>query len=152
VQTKLTRDNPRGARAQALIAAVAADTAALAQKALTATWRLLDNVPALVSACAHDPSNVAAVMGRLDWLLDGWTGVLDVWRMAGPGRSCAALTEMGQTLPFIPVEAGKWFGVATQEASRHSLRAEVLGSQEWRGVALTQELVSRNETLRALAA
>jgi hypothetical protein len=152
MQVPLTRDNPRGARAQALIAAVAADSAALAQKALAATWRLLDNVPALISACAHDPSNVAAVMGRLDWLLDGWAGVLDVWRTARPGRVCATLTEMGQTLPFIPVEAGKWFNISTQESSRQSLRAEILGSQEWRGAALAQELAARNESLRALAA
>jgi hypothetical protein len=152
MQVPRARDNPRGARAQALIAAVAADSVALAQKALAATWRLLDNVPALVSACAQDASNVAAVMGRLDWLLDGWTGVLDVWGSAGPGRACAALIEMAQILPFIPVEAGKWFGVATQEAARQALRAEVLGTQEWRGAALAQELVTRNETLRALAA
>jgi hypothetical protein len=147
-----TGDNPRGAKAQMLIAAVADDSATLGLKALTATWRLLDNVPALVSACAHDPSNVAAVMGRLDWLLDGWAGVLDVWRIARPGRSSAALIEMGQALPFIPLEAGKWFGATTQESSRQSLRAEVLGSQEWRGAALAHELVTRNEALRAMAA
>ncbi len=152
MQPGLVRDNPRGARALALIGAVAADSAVLAQKALTATWRLLDNVPALVIACANDPSHVAAVMGRLDWLLDGWTGVLDVWRMARPGRACAALTEMAQMLPFIPVEAGKWFGMAVQEAQRQALRAEMLGHLEWRGAALAQDLVARNETLRALAA
>jgi hypothetical protein len=148
------RDHGRATRAAALIVSAADDAVALAGTVLAEARRRFGDVPGLVSLCLTGAGAAATttLAARLDWLLDGWPAICHVWRLAAPGRACAALNEMALMVPFVPVEAASWAGRAVNEAARQSLRAEMVGFTDWRAGHLAYELLARNECLRGLAA
>ena len=140
-------------QAAALVSMVARDVSALAVPALARARRLFDRVAATLGAWLTDPGAVTAPFVHLDWLLDGWGPLCLVLQRTPPGRLCAAVTEMGLMVPFIPAEAYAWFGVPGREVERQAVRAEVMGgATSWRKGGAALDLTLRNERLRADAA
>jgi hypothetical protein len=151
------QDLGRASQAAALIGSAAREVIALAQRGMALAARMMDALPSLLTAMVTNPGAPAALVARLDWLLDGWAVVETILRQAPSGRICAALTEAAQWVPYVPVEACGWFGAAADgigcsEAARQTQRAEVLSTAEWRKGGLALELVPRNEGFRALVA
>ena len=145
-------DIGRAAQAARLILSASSDTIALANKSLSQIWRLLSGLAPLLTAYAKQGAALEVLAVRLDWLLDGWAPLCQVWDMAAPGRVCAAINEMGLMVPVIPAEAGAWLGLPVHEASRQALRAEIVGYNDWRSGGLACDLLARNEAARAMAA
>jgi hypothetical protein len=151
------QDLGRATQAAALIASVGREILTLAQRAMAMAARMMEAMPTLLNAMLTNPGAPAALMTRLDWLLDGWAAVELILRYAPPGRICAALNEAAVWVPAVPVETCGWFGAAADgiggnETARQNRRAEVLAYSDWRTGGLALELVPRNEAFRALAA
>jgi hypothetical protein len=146
------RPDGRASMSAALIVSAATDTVQLATCALAAAHDRLADLPALVLDFARNAKAVEAELGRIFWLLDGWTQICLIWALAPPNRTSAAVCEMALMAPSIPAEAGAWYGVPVREADRQGMRAEALGFSDWRSGSLALELLARNEAMRGLAA
>ena len=143
-------DLGRAGQAASLLLSAARDTIILGRRALADARQSLADLQVQLSEVTRLRATLRQHAERLDWLLDGWAPICLVWRMASPGRHCAALNEVGLMVPTIPVEAGAWFGANIQEAPRQSLRAAVVGFADWRSFGLVHDLLVRNEAIRAL--
>jgi hypothetical protein len=142
-----------GSADAALIEATADLTLGGARTALERAWALLQDFPAMMQRWAAEPAAMARLVGRTEWLLDGWERICLLWRAADEriGRP-ATLAEMATLAPAIPREAVTT--VETQmelqiEALRH--RRRVMPAEDWRTGITVPDLVCRNERLRALA-
>jgi hypothetical protein len=106
----------------------------------------------LLSRWIADPAKVSAFVGRAEWVLDGWEQICLIWQLAPNNqRRWAALLEMVQLVPFLPLETSEW--------SLRPLPIDALApatritcqSDDWRGGAIGIALTTRNETIRAMA-
>ncbi len=113
---------------------------------------LAADVPALLLQWTRSPADVAARIARTEWLLDGWDRINLLWRDARwPAGQRAALLEMAQLVPDLPLEAADWSGMPTDGAQPgHECRVVSL-SEDWRTGSASFGLISRNERLRALS-
>ena len=77
---------------------------------------LAADVPALLHQWSRAPAEVAARIARTEWLLDGWDRIALLWGDARwPAAQRAALLEMAQLVPDLPLEAADWTGPAAGE-------------------------------------
>ncbi len=137
----------------ALIDACASMTVRAAAGMLAEARTLLADLPALLRRWADDSAAVARLVGRPEWLLDGWERICLLWRCTDPriGRA-TTLAEMAELVPATPREAADWAETQTEQridALRH--RRKVQRGEDWRTGLTMQDLVARNERLRAFA-
>ena len=100
--------------------------------------------------------DLAAVLSRPAWVLDGWGLPCLLWSTAsGVSARRAAVLEIAPMLTTLPTEAGGWTGVPinaeTGEAGQ-ALRSMAGLSRHGRFGLGVLDLVARNEQLRARAA
>lgn len=135
-----------------LVTAGAEVTLALARRTLGEAVARLDDLPALLAAWAADSAEIAAMLTRTEWLLDGWEQICAMWKLAQDGTRRGAISEMALMVPVIPREAGDWFSASIDEGERQRLRRLVHSYEDWRTGSVVFDLISRNEQIRALAA
>ncbi len=137
----------------AMVSAAAASVIAAATLLLRDARALAVDVPWLLQQWTRDPVELAARIARTEWLLDGWDRIVLLWRDARwPAAQRAALLEMAQLVPDLPLEATDWIGHTPANAEPgHDCRVICL-SDGWRTGSASFGLVARNERLRALAA
>lgn len=142
------------------LASVAAMVAAAAGPVITAAAVLVRDarslaadVPGLLPQWARAPVELAARIGRTEWLLDGWDRIILLWRDARwPAGQRAALLEMAQLVPDLPLEVADWTGQPPPSSQpSHDCRVISL-SEGWRTGTASFGLIARNERLRALSA
>ena len=135
-----------------LIASAAEATVALARQLMDHARARAGDMPALLAAWVNDAAGTAAMLGRAEWLLDGWDQICLVWQLADGTNRRGSMTEMALMVPVIPRQAETWLGTVLDESERLRLRKLVHGFEDWRTGSLVVELVARNERIRALAA
>ncbi len=113
----------------------------------------LADIGALLAGLRNHASELAALVGRPAWVLDGWDLPCLLWEAASDaGAQRAALNEIGPALAVLPHEAEQWVGASTDVPANHAVRRIVGVNQDWRTGVSTLEVVARNERFRALAA
>jgi len=118
----------------------------------TARNRVAD-IEGLLADWRARAADVAAVVGRSAWVLDGWDLPCLLWGAAsGTAARRAALIEIGQMLTVLPKEAGRWIGASIEAEANQAIRRTVGQNQDWRTGLNPLDLVARNEQFRALAA
>ncbi|HVC63505.1 MAG TPA: hypothetical protein VND19_24465 [Acetobacteraceae bacterium] len=142
------------------VAALAAMVSAAAESVIAASGMMVrdaralaTDVPALLRQWARVPAEVAGRISRAEWLLDGWDRIILLWRDARwPATQRAALLEMAQLVPDLPLEAAGWIG-QPPETLLPSQDCRVISlSEGWRVGSASFSLVARNERLRARSA
>jgi hypothetical protein len=106
---------------------------------------------ALLGRWMADPARTLEMATRGDWMLDGWEQVCLLWLTAGSTAvRRAALLEMAQVLPVMPLEVTGWIvGPIPREALDPGWRV-ITQTDGWRRGVAALALIQRNETLRAL--
>lgn len=118
-----------------------------------ADLRIAINKPlALLKRWVTQPSDPIDLLGRCDWLLDGWERVCLLWKAASSVASRrAALLEMVQLVPILPREACDWIGgPIPSEAMDESCRV-TSSNDVWRSGGAAIALIQRNEALGAMS-
>lgn len=137
----------------AMIAEVAGATVTCAASTLRDARILTEDVVQLVRQWSTNAGAVIRLAARPEWLLDGWEQICLLWRDAEmPGAQEAALAEMAMLAPVLPKETRNWVRAPIQEQSLFTYRRTVLANEDWRTGAAGQELIWRNERLRARCA
>jgi hypothetical protein len=119
---------------------------------LTRTRIILADPIMLLKRWISSPVEVLKIAPRCDWLLDGWEPVTLLWQTAAsaPARR-AALLEMTQWLPGLPLEVADWTeGRAHRERTDQGSRI-ISHNDAWRRGSAALALIQRNESLRALS-
>jgi len=97
------------------------------------------------------PEEMAHIIARADWLLDGWERVVNLWETADhPGETVVTLAEMCNLVPVIPRELGNWVSQHINidvDITRHRRRVILL--EDWRTGRSISDMVARNENLLA---
>lgn len=119
----------------AMLAQIEAGLADMA--ALLRRWRLAPDVMAVEAA-------------RLDWLLDGWPLMLNLWQQVEPQERLGTAWEIAMLLPVLPREAAAWCGVEADWDETQRLRRLVPAHRDWRH-GRHVDLTARNERLLAWA-
>ena len=97
----------------------------------------------------HDtPRLVANEAMRLDWLLDGWPLILNLWQQTELPQRQRAAREVAMLLPVLPEEAGAWCGFKADWELPDGLRQVVKAKRDWRH-GRPVDLTARNERLLA---
>lgn len=142
------------------LAALAAMVSSAAASAIAASGRVVQDaralatdVPGLLRQWTRTPDELAGRIARTEWLLDGWDRIILLWRDARrPAGQRAALLEMAQLVPDLPVEAADWIGQQPETLQAgHDCRVISL-TEGWRTGSASFALVARNERLRARCA
>jgi hypothetical protein len=135
-----------------LIASAAETTAAAARQVMQDARAGAADIQALLASWGKDQAGATALLGRTEWLLDGWQQICMIWQLADGTSRRAAITEMALMVPVIPRETEAWTGAMLDESERARLRKRVHGFEDWRTGSQVVQLVARNERIRALAA
>ncbi len=136
-----------------MVSKVAALTIECASATLAEARALVDSLPALLERWHRASEPLLRLVGRPDWLLDGWEQPCLLWQQATtePARR-QALAEIALMVPVIPREAGDWVGFAVDTDLSTRFRRSIQLGEDWRTGAAVLDLIARNEHLRALAA
>ena len=134
-----------------MVRGVADFTLALADASLGQARKLTDDVVGLLRSWAADPQPTLDLIGRSEWLLDGWEQICMLWRFAldDSGRR-AALVEMAQLIPILPREVRDWSDSFREADIPLRLRRLIPLNEDWRTGATVYSQVARNEKLRAV--
>jgi hypothetical protein len=134
-----------------MVCDVADVTMSLATTTFDAAHALTADPAGLLRTWATDPDMVTRLVGRPEWLLDGWDQICLLWREATNSTARrAALAEITQLLPVLPREANDWIGSSLDSEKLARLRRVIPLNENWRTGAIAFELLARNERLRAL--
>lgn len=96
----------------------------------------------LLKAQASAPEQVAEVLTRPVWLLDGWRHLTALWRsVAEKGRDDQrdAMAELGELVPLVPLVVDEWLGKGRETAPPSSeIRRWVRLNEDWRSGLLIE--------------
>ena len=136
-----------------MVCTVAEHTLGCASKALQGAHALTTNMTALLRRWTREPDKVAQFAARSEWLLDGWERICLLWTIATNDASPeAALVEMAQLVPILPLEAAGWMDDPSGVDASPKFRRKVKLNEDWRTGSAVFGLVERNEQMLALAA
>jgi len=111
------------------------------------------DVAGLIRNFGQSPQLLATRVARSDWLLDGWERICLLWRGAeSSAERHGVLAEIATLVPIIPKEAAEWVATTIATGEQHRFRKTVMLNEDWRTGSAVQDLIGRNERLRALAA
>lgn len=118
----------------------------------TARARVAD-IGSLLAGFRLRAADIASVVGRPAWVLDGWELPGLLWGAAsGVAAQRAALVEIGQALAMLPKEAEQWLDAPIELEVSQGVRRTVSTNQDWRTGFSTLDVVARNEQFRAMSA
>ena len=140
--------------ARQVVAAACAVTEA-GRLLLEAAQEAVADPAALLVSWTSSQEALSALIGRPDWLLDGWEQISLLWRATDDDEQrAAALAEMALLLPPTPGEADAWFAGTPALQARLRSRPAAGGLPRAGGRVPSQVvgLTERNERIRALAA
>ena len=107
---------------------------------------------ALLRAWAADPDAIVRLVGRPEWLLDGWEHICLIWNHAADDAARrAALAEIVEHVPVLPREVNEWCQTMPKAESTARFRRLVHLNEDWRTGATVFDLIARNEQFRAAA-
>jgi hypothetical protein len=137
----------------AMVSAGATKTIAATTLVVRDTRALAADVPGLLQQWTRAPAELAGRIARAEWLLDGWDRIILLWRDARwPTAQRAALLEMAQLVPDLPLETADWTGQPPETLQPSQDCRVVSLSEGWRTGSASFGLVARNERLRAQCA
>jgi len=132
--------------------AMAALAISCAEQVLAAARARVGNIGGLLAELRTRPGELAAIISRPAWMLDGWDLPCLIWEAASGDARRTALLEIGQILTVLPKEAEQWIGASIEAEVSLVIRRTVGHNQDWRTGSSTLDVVARNEQFRALAA
>ncbi|HET6182882.1 MAG TPA: hypothetical protein VFA03_04740 [Acetobacteraceae bacterium] len=139
------------AMAAEMIGAVADVTLACAERTIADAHALLADMPELLRRFQERPQEIATLIARPAWLLDGWEQICLVWSAAGTDAvRRAALFDMALQVPVLPREASEWVGTQVDTEMVWRFRRSVRRNEDWRTGA-TLDLIAASEHRRAMA-
>ena len=145
---KYADSNPDENANEAVLVANAADlTIMLAKSTLADAQATAGNIAALLRNWARDPGELAQLLARPDWLLDGWDRITALWDTTpDTGQT---LVEMAALVPVVPREADQWMSYRLGNAvDLPRYRSKVVQQlEDWRTGVTVSDLVSRNEAI-----
>lgn len=110
---------------------------------------LVDDLSALVQRWTANPDAILAELGKLAWLLDGWSIIASIWETAEQIGVPAAIREMSVMVPSMPLEVNQWVRGPEKDyfAEAHRRHSRLVSRlEEWRTGRLL-ELIQRNEII-----
>jgi len=135
-----------------MFCAVADVTLTLAQSVVAKAQALPDNMIDLLRSWAADPDAVVELVGRPEWLLDGWEQICLVWNAAqDDSERRAALAEIATLVPILPKEVNDWCSTSYEIDSLVRFRRLIRLNEDWFTGAMVFNLIARNEHFRALS-
>lgn len=136
-----------------MIAMTATVTITCAHETLADAQAMTRDVASLIRNFGQSPQLLATRVARSDWLLDGWERICLLWRGAeSSAERRGVLAEIATLVPVIPKEAAEWVAMSIATDEQHRFRKTVMLNEDWRTGSAVQDLIKRNERLRALAA
>jgi hypothetical protein len=136
-----------------MFCAVADVTLSLAGTTLARAQALPATMIDLLRSWAVDRESVIQLVGRPDWLLDGWEQICLVWNNANEDSARrAALAEIATLVPILPKEVTDWCSISYQVDGLARFRRLVDRNEDWFTGARVFDLIARNEHFRAIAA
>jgi hypothetical protein len=135
-----------------MINTTASHTLALARDTTDRGRGLTKNLTELLRRWAADSDSGVRLAARPEWLLDGWEQICLIWRCARDDASRrAALIEIAQLVPIIPLEAFHWSDIVIELDVATRVRRNIPLNEDWRTGAIVFDLIARNESIRAAA-
>ena len=135
-----------------MICAVADLTLSLSGAILAQAHALTGDMLALLRAWAADPDAIVRLVGRPEWLLDGWEHICLIWNHAADDAARrAALAEIVEHVPVLPREVNEWCQMMPKAENAARFRRLVYLNEDWRTGATVFDLIARNEQFRAAA-
>jgi hypothetical protein len=130
-----------------LVANAADLTIMLAQSTLADVRAVPRDMEALLRRWAKDSAEVAQLLARPEWLLDGWQRVCALWDSTpATGQT---VVEMAALVPVVPREADQWLshrlGALVDVPQYRSRIVQAL--EDWRTGVTLPDLVARNESI-----
>ena len=136
-----------------MVAAAAGVTIKCAHVTLAEARAMGQDMSALLREWGRGAGRIDTIVGRSDWLMDGWEQICVIWRTAQDTQGCRhALDEMAMLVPVLPREAAKWYGAVIESDPAARFRRAVSLNQDWRTGAAVFDQIVRNEQRRAQAA
>ena len=133
-----------------MIGTAAGHTLTLAREAIARTRGMTQKLTELLRRWAADSDSIVRLTTQAEWLLDGWEQICLVWRCAQDDASRrAALIEIAQLVPVIPLEARHWSDIVVDVDIATRLRRTIPLNEDWRTGAVVFDLIARNESIRA---
>ncbi len=125
----------------------ARQTMECAEKALSATHKMVVDFARVVPHWKTEKEKVLEHARIPDWVMDGWHTPLALWETAGPDERRAAIGELALIAPILPREAKAWLGKSSDwRETPTRVTQTVQEKTDWRSGAL-MGLVARNEDL-----
>jgi hypothetical protein len=135
-----------------MICAVADMTLSLASSIVMKAQALPDNMVELLRIWAADPGSVVEMVGRPEWLLDGWEPICLIWNSAqDDAAKRAALAEISALVPILPKEANEWCSTSYEIDGLIRFRRLIQLNEDWFTGAMVFDLIARNEHFRAMS-
>lgn len=135
-----------------MICRVADVTLSLSGTLLTRAHALTEDMLALLRVWAGDPDSVLRLVGRPEWLLDGWEKICLIWNHAADDAARrAALVEIAEHVPVLPKEVNEWCQMISEGSESARFRRLIRLNEDWRTGATVFDLIARNEHFRAAA-
>nr|WP_294554655.1 hypothetical protein [uncultured Rhodopila sp.] len=130
---------------------VADVTLSLAQTTVAKAQALPDNMVDLLRTWAADRDSVIELVGRPEWLLDGWEQICLVWNNAvDDAARRAALAEIATLVPILPKEVNDWCSMSNEIDGIVRFRRVINLNEDWFTGAMMFDLIRRNEHFRAI--
>jgi hypothetical protein len=130
-----------------MIASAAELTEMLVSATLVDIRATAGDIKELLRNWCSGPAQVAHLLARPDWLLDGWQRICAIWSSATEPEQ--VMPEIATLIPIIPREADSWAnhrGCQLVDLPRY--RAKVVRQlEDWRSGVTITDLVARNEQL-----
>ena len=145
---KYAASNPEeNADAATLFANTSDLTILLATSTLADAQAPPGNIMTLLKNWATTPGEIAQLLARPDWLLDGWDRICALWD--NDPDTGQTLVEMACLVPVVPREADHWLNYRVGNAlDLPRYRSKVVQElEDWRTGATVSDLVARNEAL-----
>jgi hypothetical protein len=125
-------------------------TLSLAETALADARAVTEDMIGLLRNWSTDPESVTRLVTRPEWLLDGWEQICLIWNYApDDGTKTAALAEILEQVPILPVEVSEWGGDSPDLNNVLLKQKPISLNEDWRTGAIVFDLIARNEQLRA---
>lgn len=146
------RTRPDESGGDAARIANAADVTLLCLRAVLAEVNgLTRDMRALLRLWMSHPQDLAGLVTRPDWLVDGWERIITMWKTADMLGREATLAEMAGLVPDLPKEAAEWARVPLPGSSEEGPRRRMVTMlEDWRTGITLYDVIARNEQILAL--
>lgn len=145
-------DNPLG-NFPGIFGTIADLAVALSTTMLDQVLLMTDDPITLLRVWSDDPDRIRHLATQPEWMLDGWEPLCLLWDHARHNADQrAALAEIAVLVPVLPREIIDWAELGRYEEVINQIRRPAAPHDDWRGGIGMQELIARNEHLRAMAA